>query len=134
MDSTGCAARGDEHDAADSAMSFLSDWWPYLFLVAVGFLPNEVWRMLGIVASRGIDENSELIIWVRAVATATLTGVVSKIVVFAPGALGTVPLWVRLVAVAAGIAAFFIMRRSVFASLATAVLAMLAGIWATGSS
>ena len=41
--------------------------------------------MLGIVASRGIDEGSELIIWVRAVATAILTGVVSKIVVFAPG-------------------------------------------------
>ena len=113
-------------------MSLLSDWWPYLLLIAVGFLPNEMWRMLGIVASRGIDENSELIIWVRAVATATLTGVVSKIVVFAPGALGTVPLWVRLGAVAAGIAAFFLMRRSVFASLATAVLALLAGVWAAG--
>ena len=48
--------------------------------------------MLGIVASRGIDEGSELIIWVRAVATAILTGIISKIVVFAPGALGGVPL------------------------------------------
>jgi hypothetical protein len=110
----------------------LRDGWPYLLLVLVGFLPNEVWRMLGIVASRGIDENSELIVWVRAVATATLTGVVSKIVVFAPGALGTVPLWVRLAAAALGIAAFFLMRRSVLAGLVTGVLAILAGIWATG--
>lgn len=109
----------------------LGDWWPYLLLIVVGFLPNEVWRMLGIVASRGIDEDSELIIWVRAVATATLTGVVSKIVVFSPGALGTVPLAVRLGAAAAGIAAFFLMRQSVLAGLVAGVLALLAGIWVT---
>lgn len=113
-------------------MNFLGDWWPWLLLIAVGVLPNEVWRMLGIVASRGLDEESEAIIWVRAVATATLTGVVSKIVVFAPGALGTVPLAVRIAAAAAGLAAFFVMRRSVFAGLATGAAALLAGIWLTG--
>jgi Branched-chain amino acid transport protein (AzlD) len=117
----------------DFYAGILRDGWPYLLLIVVGFLPNEVWRMLGIVASRGIDENSELIIWVRAVATATLTGVVSKIVVFAPGALGAAPLWVRLGAAALGIMAFFLMRRSVLASLVTGALAILAGIWATGS-
>jgi len=113
-------------------MSVLADWWPWLLLIAVGVLPNEVWRMLGIVASRGLDEESEAIIWVRAVATATLTGVVAKIVVFAPGALGAVPLGVRLAAVAAGLAAFFVMRQSLFAGLVAGVAAILIGIWATG--
>lgn len=113
-------------------MTIAGDWWPYLVLILAGFLPNEVWRMLGIVASRGIDEGSELIIWVRAVATAILTGVVSKIVVFAPGALGTVPLAMRLAAAAAGMAAFFLMRRSVFAGVVTGVLAILVGMWARG--
>ena len=113
-------------------MSVLGDLWPYLVLILAGFLPNEVWRMLGIVASRGIDEGSELIIWVRAVATAILTGVVSKIVVFAPGALGGVPLAVRLAAAAAGMAAFFVMRRSVFAGVVTGTLAILVGVWARG--
>src|SRR5260370_24905058 len=79
MGSIGCARRCDERG---STMSLLGDWWPYLLLILAGFLPNEVWRMLGVVASRGIDEGSELLIWVRAVATAILTGVVSKIVVF----------------------------------------------------
>jgi hypothetical protein len=110
----------------------LSGWWPWLLLIAVGFLPHEMWRMLGVVVSRGLDEESEIIIWVRAVATATLTGVISKIVVFAPGALGTVPLAVRLAAVAIGIAAFFAMRQSVFAALVTGAAAILAGIWLTG--
>jgi len=113
-------------------MSLLSDRWPYLVLILAGFLPNEVWRMLGVVASRGINEESELIIWVRAVATAILTGVVSKIVVFAPGALGSVPLAVRLAAAAAGMAAFFLMRRSMFAGVVTGMLAVLTGMWATG--
>jgi len=113
-------------------MSVVGDLWPYLLLILAGFLPNEVWRMLGVVASRGIDEGSELIIWVRAVATAILTGVVSKIVVFAPGALGGVPLAVRLAAAAAGMAAFFVMRRSVFAGVVTGTLAILVGVWARG--
>ncbi len=113
------------------AVSVLASWWPWFLLIVVGFLPNEVWRMFGVAASRGIDEESELMVWVRAVATATLTGVVSKIVVFAPGALGAVPLAVRLAAVAAGLAAFFVMRQSVFAGLVTGVAAILAGIWAT---
>jgi hypothetical protein len=114
------------------SLAFLGDWWPWFVLIVVGVLPNEVWRMLGVVASRGLDEESELIIWVRAIATATLTGVVSKIVVFAPGALGTVPLGVRLAAAAAGVAAFFVMRQSVFASLVTGAAAILAGVWLTG--
>ncbi len=111
------------------AMSLLGDRWPYLILIAAGFLPHEVWRVLGVVASRGIDEGSEVIVWVRAVATAILTGVVSKIVVFAPGALATAPLAVRLTAAAAGMAAFFLARRSVFAGVATGVLTVLAGMW-----
>jgi hypothetical protein len=106
--------------------------WPYLVLILAGFLPNEVWRLLGVVASRGIDEGSELITWVRAVATAILTGVVSKIVVFAPGALGGVPLAIRLAAAAAGMAAFLLLRGSVLAGVVTGTLAVLAGVWASG--
>ena len=76
-------------------MNVVGELWPYLILILAGFLPNEVWRMLGIVASSGVDEGSELIIWVRAVATAILTGVVAKIIVFAPGALADVSLSVE---------------------------------------
>ena len=113
-------------------MSVIGDLWPYAALILVGFLPNEVWRMLGLVASRGIDEGSELIVWVRAVATAILTGVVSKIVVFAPGALGGVPLTVRLAAAATGMAAFFLLRRSVLAGVVVGTSGILVGAWAFG--
>lgn len=99
---------------------------PYVLLVLVGFLPNEVWRWLGVVFSRGLDETSEVLVWVRAVATAILTGVVAKIIVFAPGALAGVPLWVRLGAAGIGFAAFLVARQSVFAGVVSGTLALMA--------
>ena len=43
---------------------------PYLALVLVGFLPNEVWRVVGLLLVRGLNEDSQIVVWVRAVATA----------------------------------------------------------------
>jgi hypothetical protein len=100
-------------------MSALGELTPYVMLILVGFLPNEVWRMIGLVLARGIDEGSEIIVWVRAVATAIMTGVVGKLVVFAPGALGTVPLWVRIAAVGLAMLAFFLRGQSVIAAVIT---------------
>jgi hypothetical protein len=89
----------------------------YVLLVLVGFLPNEIWRMLGLVAARGINEESELFILARAIATAVLAGVIAKIVLFPPGALASVPLQIRLGATGCGLTAFLAMRKSVFAGV-----------------
>jgi hypothetical protein len=92
--------------------------WPYLALIVAGFLPNEVWRALGLVMARGLDENSELVILARLVATAIIAGVIAKLVLFPPGALAAVPLAVRLGAVGCGCIAFVASRQSVFAGVA----------------
>lgn len=106
--------------------------WPYVLLVLVGFLPNEIWRFLGLVVARGLDEDSEILVWVRAVATATLAAVIAKLTIFSPGVLASVPLGVRLVAVASGLAGFFIVRRSVFAGVITGLSVLIAGAWLAG--
>lgn len=114
-------------------MSALSDLAPYLVLIAAGFLPNEVWRMLGIVVAHGLDESSELVVWVRAVATALLAGVVAKIVLFPPGGLAEVPLTVRLLAMAVGFVAFLIVRGSVLTGvLAGEAVLILGALWFAG--
>ena len=64
---------------------FVGDWHALVVLVIAGFLPNEVWRMLGLWFGGGIDEGSELLVWVRAVATAILAGVIAQILVMPPG-------------------------------------------------
>ena len=111
---------------------FFGDWHALLVLVIAGFLPNEVWRMLGLWLGAGVDEGSELLVWVRAVATAILAGVIAQILVQPPGALASVPDWLRYAAVAAGVASFVVMRRSIFAGVVCGELMMVAGKWWLG--
>ena len=111
-------------------MSGYEGLWGYLILVLVGFLPCDVWRLLGLVLGRGIDEQSELLVWVRAVATGVLAGVIAKITFFPPGALADMPLAVRLAAIGCGFLAFLLVRRSVFAGLLTGEAVLIgAGLW-----
>ena len=76
----------------------------YVLLVLVGFLPSEIWRMIGLVAARGIDEESEFFMWARAVAIAVLAGFV----------------------------AFLVVRRSVFAGVVAGEIVLILGALAYG--
>ena len=100
---------------------------PYLALILLGFLPSEVWRWIGILMGRGLDENSELILWVRGVATALVAAVVARIVLIPPGALADVPMAVRLAAIGAGFLAFLLIRRSAFAGVLVGEAVLIAG-------
>src|SRR5437764_8795355 len=80
----------------------------------------------------GLDEGSELLVWVRAVATAILAGVIAQILLEPPSALAGVPGWLRYAAVAAGFAAFLVSRRSIFAGVVCGELFMVAGNWWLG--
>ncbi len=107
-----------------SAMAELS---PYLVLILVGFLPNEIWRVLGLVLARGLNEDSEVVVWSRAVATAILAGVIAKLILFSTGALATIPLGVRVTAAVCGFLAFVGIRRSVFAGVLVGEAVLLLG-------
>ena len=105
----------------------LTDLWPYLILVTIGFLPNEIWRVLGLVLARGLNEDSQVVMWSRAVATATLAGVIAKLLLFSSGSLAAIPLSVRLGAAAIGFVAFLVAKRSVFVGVAIGEVVLLAG-------
>jgi hypothetical protein len=105
---------------------------PYLALILLGFLPSEVWRWLGLVLGGGLDEESEIILWVRGVATALVAAVVARIVMIPPGALASVPLSVRLAALGAGFLAFLVIRRSAFAGVLVGEAVLIAGAIAFG--
>ena len=107
--------------------SFIGDWHALAILFVAGVIPNQIWRMLGLWFGGGIDENSELLVWVRAVATAILAGVIAQIVVQPPGALASVPDWLRYGAVAAGFVAFMLARKSIFAGVIVGEIVMLSG-------
>jgi hypothetical protein len=110
----------------------MADIGPYLALILVGFLPNEVWRVLGLVLVRGLDEDSQIIVWVRAVATANLAGVLAQLVLASSGALAAIPLAVRVGAAVGGFAAFLVGRKSVFAGVVTGEVLLLGGAYLYG--
>ncbi|MDO9413075.1 MAG: AzlD domain-containing protein [Pseudolabrys sp.] len=105
----------------------MTELWPFLVLITVGFLPNEMWRAFGLVMARGLDEKSEIVMWSRAVATATLAGVIAKLLLFSNGSLATIPLEVRLGATVIGFVAYLLVRRSVFAGVAVGEAVLLLG-------
>ena len=111
---------------------FLGDWHSLTVLLLAGFLPNEAWRMMGLWLGGGVDEGSELLVWVRAVATAILAGVIAQILMQPPGALASVPDFLRYGALAAGSIAFMLTRRSIFAGVLCGEIVMLAGKWWLG--
>jgi Branched-chain amino acid transport protein (AzlD) len=107
----------------------LHDLGPTFALILAGFLPNEIWRLVGLMLVRGLDEKSQLIVWVRAVATAMLAGVLAQLLLSTSGALGSIPLGVRVGAAALGFAAFLVAKRSVFAGVLIGELAVLLGTY-----
>lgn len=104
----------------------------YVLLILVGFLPNEIWRVLGLVIARGIDEESEFFMWARAVAIAVLAGVIAKIILDPPGTLASVPLGIRLLGIVCGFAAFLVLRRSLLAGVVAGELVLTLGALAYG--
>ncbi|MFO1108351.1 MAG: AzlD domain-containing protein [Bradyrhizobium sp.] len=108
---------------------FVGDWQPLFILVVAGFLPNEVWRMVGLWFGGGVDEGSEVLVWVRAVATAILAGVIAQILLQPPGALASVPDALRYGAVVVGFAVFLLAKRSIFAGVVCGEIVMIAGKW-----
>ena len=100
---------------------------PALALILVGFLPNEVWRVLGLVLVRGLNEDSQAIVWVRAVATAMLSGVLVQLILASSGALAQIPAGVRVGAAVIGFLAFLVARRSVFTGVVAGEAAFVLG-------
>jgi hypothetical protein len=106
-----------------------ADLQPYLLLLLVGFLPNEIWRFMGVVLARGVSEDSEIVVFARAVATAILAAVVAKLILFPAGALAEIPTYVRVGAAAGGFLGFLLMRRSMLGGVLTGEGLLILGGW-----
>lgn len=99
----------------------------YLAILVAVFLAHEPWRWLGLWLGAEIDAESEVFRWVRAVATALVAALVMRIVVFAPGALAGVGLWLRLAALTVCLAIFLAARRNMGLGLLGGTIVMVMG-------
>lgn len=112
-------------------MSLSADLWPYLLVILAGFLPTEIFRSLAVFFARGLDEDSEAVIFVRAVATALLAAVIARLVLIPTGDLVHLAIEVRVGAVALGFVVFLLARKSVFFGILAGEAVIIAGAWYT---
>lgn len=108
------------------------DWWGYLFIAIAGWLATDIWRWLGVLVGNRLREDSEILNWVRAVATALVAAVVSKLIVYPTGALALSPLWLRIGAIGAGAVIFFAFKQRSAAGIAGAISSLALGLWWLG--
>jgi Branched-chain amino acid transport protein (AzlD) len=104
---------------------------PYLLVIMAGYLPTDVWRWLAVIFARRLDEDSEWMIFVRAVANAMVAGVIARLVLFPTGDLAAVPLAIRIGAVAGGFLVYFLARRSMLIGVLAGEAIMIAGAYFT---
>lgn len=103
------------------------DLWPYMYIAVAGWLATDIWRWAGVLAGNRIDEKSEVLNWVRAVATALVAAVIAKLIFFPTGTLEASPLWLRLGSIVFGAACFFVGGRYRQIVGIAAAMAFLAG-------
>jgi len=107
-------------------------WWTYLVIAVAGWLATDIWRWLGVLTGNRLNEDSEALYWVRAVATALVMAVTAKLIVFPTGTLAAAPLWLRLGAAGIGFAAFLIAGQRVGVAVVTSTLLLGAGLYWLG--
>jgi len=104
-------------------------WWPYAFILAAGWMATDVWRFLGVHFGGRIAEDSELLVFVRTVATALVAAVIGNLVVFPSGALAETSLLLRVAAAVLGFAAYLLLGKKVLVGILTSEAVLGAGIW-----
>ncbi|SDR39294.1 AzlD domain-containing protein [Pseudovibrio sp. Tun.PSC04-5.I4] len=102
-------------------------WWPYAMILVAGFLATECWRWFGVVAAGRLREDSLLFAWVRAVATALIAGIISRLILFPDGVLADVPVWLRIAAVIGGIIGYKVLNDRLMAGILSAEFVLIGG-------
>lgn len=106
---------------------FLSTYQAALVLLVVAMLAHEPLRWMGLYFGRRVAADSEIFVWVRAVATALVAALVMRLLLFPAGELAHIDLGIRIGSVLGGIALFFAARRNLAAGVSgAAVLLVLA--------
>lgn len=111
-------------------MTLAGTLWPYLVIAFAGWLATDMWRLIGVAVSTRVKETSEVFVWVKAVATALVAGIIARLILFPAEPLAGLPLVLRIAAVAIGFSAYRLGGRSVFLGVFAAELALIGAGWA----
>ena len=100
-----------------------------LVLILIALIAHEPWRWAGLMLGRGVSVDSEIFLWVRLVSTALVAGLVMRVIAFTAGALESVALGARLLALFGGVVVFLVSGRNLAVGVLGGALSLvLAGL------
>lgn len=114
-------------------MSFTSidaGWWPFVYILIAGWFATDFWRFAGVLLGRRMSETSQVFLFVRAVATALVAAVISRLILFPSGSLAETAIALRITAAGIGFAAFLLGGQRIAVGVGTAVSILVAGLLA----
>jgi len=94
----------------------------YGAILVAGFAVTYVWRFLAVLAIGKLDAESDLLLWVRSVATALVAALVMRLVTAPAGLLAVASLPGMLVALAVGVVTLLYAGRRVELATAAAIV------------
>lgn len=103
-------------------------WWPYVFILIAGWLATDVWRFLGVFLGGRLSNDSDILVLVRAIATALVAAVIANLIVSPAGPLAETPLLLRIGAAAAGFAVYILAGHRILAGIVVAEAIVIGGI------
>ncbi len=102
-------------------------WWPFAYILIAGWIATDMWRWLGVLLGNRIDETAELLVYVRAVATALVAAVIAQLILFPSGALSETPMLLRIAAAVIGFASYIVSGHRIYVGIASAMGVVLMG-------
>ena len=93
--------------------------WGYLLAAGAA---TYVWRILGVAASRRMEVESPLILWIRSVATALIAALVVRFVYAPSGLLLETAFASRVIALGAAVAGYYALGRRIEAGVGSAAM------------
>lgn len=114
-----------------SFTAFDNGWWPIFFILVAGWIATDIWRWMGVLLGRKLDETAEILVFVRAVATALVAGVIAQLIVYPSGALAQeTSMILRIVAAGCGFLGYMLLGRSVGIGVLIALIVLVGGMLA----
>ena len=83
---------------------------------------------MGVVVGGRVREDSEVLVFVRCVATALVAGVIAQLILYPNGELANSPMWLRVGSAAAGCVAYLIAGRRLLVGIVVAEALLIAGL------
>ena len=103
-------------------------WWPYLFILIAGWLATDAWRFLGVYLAAHIRSDAEILVLVRALATALVAAVISNLIIFPSGALAAAPLALRIGAAIVSFGTYIAFGRKVWMGVLAGEAVLIGGM------